>query len=67
MGKFCSKIEEERKTRINIIKDDDIDNDLEQRENERVFPGNANYFNTDKLNIIGQQKDNFNTDKFNII
>ena len=53
MGTFCSKIEEERKTRINIIKDDDIENDLEQRENERVFPGNANYFNTDKLNIIG--------------
>ena len=57
MGTFCSKIEEKRKTRINIIKDDDIDNDLEQKKNERVFPGNANYFNTDKFNIIGQQKD----------
>ena len=57
MGLFGSKIEEERKTRINIIKDDDIENDLEQKKNERVFPGNANYFNTDKFNIIGQQKD----------
>ena len=31
MGSSGSKKEEERKTRINIIKDDDIENDLEQK------------------------------------
>ena len=57
MGSSGSKKEEERKTRINIIKGENIEKDIEQKENERVIPGNANYINTDHFGIIGQQKD----------
>ena len=57
MGSSGSKKEEERKTRINIIKGENIEKDIEQKENERVIPGNANYINNDHFGIIGQQKD----------
>ena len=58
MGSSGSKNEEERKPQINIIKDDNKEKDINNKENERVFPGSTNYFNTDKFDIISKQKEN---------
>ena len=53
MGLCETKKEENKKPQINIIEDKDKERDRKPIEIERVIPGNANYFNTDKLNIIG--------------
>ena len=56
MGLCGTKTEKERKPQINIIEDKDKEKDI-KKEIERVIPGNPIYFNTDKFEIIGQQKD----------
>ena len=56
MGLCETKKEENKTPQINIIEDKDKEKVM-NKENERVFPGNTNYFNTDKFDIIGKQKD----------
>ena len=56
MGLCGTKTEKERKPQINIIEDKDKEGDI-KKESERIFPGNANYLNTDQFGIIGQQKE----------
>ena len=52
MGSSASKNEEERKPQINIIEDKDKEKDINNRENERVIPGNPIYLNTDNHRTI---------------
>ena len=56
MGLCGTKTEKERKPQINIIEDKDKEKVM-NKENERVFPGNTNYFNTDQFENISKQKD----------
>ena len=42
MGSSGSKNEEERKPQINIIKDDNKEKDINNKENENVIPGSTN-------------------------
>ncbi len=57
MGLCETKKEENEKPKIDIIKNEDKKKDKEPKESERIFPGNANYLNTDQFGIIGQQKE----------
>ena len=57
MGLCETKNEEERKPQINIIKDDNKEKDINNKENEKVIPGSTKYFNTDKFDIISKQKE----------
>jgi len=56
MGLCETKKEENKTPQINIIESGDKEGDI-KKENERVFPGNGNYFNTDKFDIISKQKE----------
>ena len=56
MGLCETKKEENKTPQINIIEYKDKEKDI-KKEIERVIPGNPIYFNTDKFEIIGQQKD----------
>ena len=57
MGLCETKKEENKTPKIDIIEDKDKEGDRRPNEIERVIPGNPIYFNTDKFEIIGQQKD----------
>ena len=56
MGLCETKKKENKTPQINIIEGGDKEGDI-KKENERVFPGNGNYFNTDKFDIISKQKE----------
>ena len=56
MGLCETKKIENKTPQINIIEGGDKEGDI-KKENERVFPGNGNYFNTDKFDIISKQKE----------
>ena len=56
MGLCETKKKENKTPQINIIEGGDKEGDI-KKENERVFPGNTNYFNTDQFENISKQKD----------